>query len=75
VSGRSTSPWRAAIISGAIAVLASGMSPAYAAVPVKKPAASKQWPKGALAKRLVRSAGGGPGMLSLELTIGAVLRP
>jgi hypothetical protein len=51
------------------------MNPAYAAVSVKKPAASKQWPKGALAKRLVRSAGGGPGMLSLELTIGAVLRP
>jgi hypothetical protein len=63
------------IIPGAIAVLASGMSPVYAAISVKKPAASKQWRKGALAKRLANSASGGPGMLSVEWTIGAVLRP
>jgi hypothetical protein len=43
VSGRSPSPWRVVVISGAIAVLASAMTPVYGAAPLKKPPFAKQW--------------------------------
>lgn len=76
MSGRSPSPWRVAVITGAIAVLASAMTPASAAQwPNKKTAVGKQWRKPALAKRLANTAGGGSGMLSLDWMITAMLRP
>ena len=76
VPGRSPSPWRVVVISGAFAVFASAMTPAFAAEPLKhKAAAGKHWRKPALAKRLGNTAGGGSGNLSLEWTISAMLRP
>ena len=65
----------AALLSAAIAILASAMTPASAAAPAKKPAPSKTVRKNGLAKRLANTSGGGSGMLSLEWTISAMLQP
>jgi hypothetical protein len=74
VSGRSPSPWRVVVISGAIAVLASAMTPVYGAAPAKKSPLAKQW-KQERTKRLGNIGGGSLGMLSLQWTISAMLRP
>jgi len=62
------------VIAGAIAVLASAMTPLSAAERVTKAPASKPL-KLVRPKRVANTGGGSSGMLSLEWTIGAMLRP
>lgn len=69
VPGKSPSVWRVVVIAGAGAVLASAMTPAFAAAPARKSAIAR--------KRAAATAsrGGGAGPPSLEWTISAMLRP
>ena len=69
--GKSPSAWRRVVIAGAFAVLASAVTPASvaAAAPAKPQPVKKHKPVPP------RSSGGSSGLLSLEWTIGAALRP
>ena len=75
MSGKSPSALHVAVISGAIAVLASAMTPVYAAPPAKKLSTSKHWRKPLEGKARGKTTGGGSGMVSLEWTITGMLRP
>ena len=80
VLGKSPSPMRVVVIAGAVALLASAVTPAYAAAPAGKDrVAKKRLPAPAPAPRRDRTntdgGGGGSGPISLEWTVSATLRP
>jgi hypothetical protein len=80
VAGKSPSPVRVAVIAGAFAVLASAVTPAYAAAPAgkvlvgkKRPPAPRSTP--APGNGSSSKGGGTGGPVSLDWTISATLRP
>jgi hypothetical protein len=81
VLGKSPSPMRVAVIAGAVALLASAMTPVHAASPVAKERVAKKrppTPPPAPVPSRTNSGGGGGGTggpVSLDWTISAALRP
>jgi len=75
--GKSPSDWRVVVIAGAVAVLASAMTPDPAAAANRpKPSAVKKQPKTTSAPPRPDSRGGGhAGPLSLEWRAAEALRP
>jgi hypothetical protein len=74
VPGKSPSVWRVVVIAGAGAVLASAMTPAFAARPLGKMSAPKKH-RSEIARPARSPAGGNSGRMSFEWAITSVLRP
>ena len=82
VLGKSPSPMRVAVIAGAVAWLASAVTPVHAAAPVRskakiaaKPLQPQQVSAAPAPSPARKTGGGSAGRLSLQWMIGAELRP